>query len=168
MSRENIFPELWNPTCEIKWIMFQKCVLEKKQKLNLASKRDTVSKKYKNNFIRTKILVLVKGLRTSQEQSHACCSAEHKNKVSRQVTSLAVTYMDYFYSQTLTLLSFSMSKSYCKMIHLQICLFTIFRTVKFHFPPVWAFEQTFFLFEFLLYYYSNLWYYRSLLYCEKF
>ena len=38
---------------------------------------------YKNNFIRTKVLILAKNLRTSQEQSQACCPTEHKNKVSR-------------------------------------------------------------------------------------
>ena len=38
---------------------------------------------YKNNFIRTKALVLAKNLRTNQEQSQACCPAEHKNKVSK-------------------------------------------------------------------------------------
>ena len=34
---------------------------------------------YKNNFIRTKALVLAKNLRTSYEQSQACCPAKHKN-----------------------------------------------------------------------------------------
>ena len=38
---------------------------------------------YKNNFIRTKALILAKNLRTSSEQSQACCPTEHKNKVSR-------------------------------------------------------------------------------------
>ena len=42
---------------------------------------------YKDNFIRTKALVLVKNLRTSQEQSQACCPAEHENKVSRLAVS---------------------------------------------------------------------------------
>ena len=38
---------------------------------------------YKDNFTRTKALILAKDLRTSYEQSQACCSTEHKNKVSR-------------------------------------------------------------------------------------
>ena len=38
---------------------------------------------YKNNFVRTKALIVAKNLRTSSEQSQACCSTEHKSKVSR-------------------------------------------------------------------------------------
>ena len=37
---------------------------------------------YKNSFIKTKALALVKKLRTNLEQSRACCPTEHKNKVS--------------------------------------------------------------------------------------
>ena len=37
----------------------------------------------KNNFIRTKALILVKKLGTSYEQSQVCCTIEHKNRVSR-------------------------------------------------------------------------------------
>ena len=37
-------------------------------------------------FLRTKTLILVKNLRISQEQSQACCSAEH-NKLSRLAIS---------------------------------------------------------------------------------
>ena len=42
---------------------------------------------YKGNLIKTKALVLTKNLRTNQEQSQACCPAEHKNKVSRLAIS---------------------------------------------------------------------------------
>ena len=42
---------------------------------------------YKNNFLRAKFLVLVKNLRTNEEQSQACCPAGHKNKVSRLAIS---------------------------------------------------------------------------------
>ena len=38
---------------------------------------------YKNNFIRTKALILVRKLRTNQEQRQACCPTEQKSKVSR-------------------------------------------------------------------------------------
>ena len=69
---------------------------------------------YNNNFILTKALVLAKNVRTSLEQSHACCPEEHKNRRSRiaiskiirttSEQSLAVTYIVLhvcqFYSHT--------------------------------------------------------------------
>ena len=85
---------------------------------------------YERNFIRAKVLILARNLRTSEEESQACCPTEQKNKVSslailkiirtkhqnRAWLSLILYCMQT--SSTLTTPSFLMTTSYSKIIHL--------------------------------------------------
>ena len=48
-----------------------------------------------------------------------------------------------------------------------LCLVYIGDVYKFRFPRGWVWKQIFFLSDFLLYHYSDFWYYRSLLYYGK-
>ena len=105
---------------------------------------------YERNFIRAKVLILARNLRTSEEESQACCPTEQKNKVSslailkiirtkhqnRAWLSLILYCMQT--SSTLTTPSFSFSKLFNDHILFQdytpfkfVCLHW---TVKFHFP----------------------------------
>ena len=105
---------------------------------------------YERNFIRAKVLILARNLRTSEEESQACCPTEQKNEVSslailkiirtkhqnRAWLSLILYCMQT--SSTLTTPSFSFSKLFNDHILFQdytpfkfVCLHW---TVKFHFP----------------------------------
>ena len=115
---------------------------------------------YKNNFIRTKALILAKKLKNKLSTKPGFLSrrtwkrsalAKHfwndKDRTSEQCLVVTYVVLDVDYSHTLTSLSFLMTTSYSKNIHLSN-LFIIHWTVKLHFLPAWALKQIFFFLTF--------------------
>ena len=95
---------------------------------------------YKNNFTRTKALVLVKKIKSKLRKIQACCAAEHKNKVSRLAIHKIISREHQnraFLSPTLYCMYTSSTHfNITKLFRDHILLFflTIQWTVKFHFP----------------------------------
>ena len=59
---------------------------------------------HKNNFIRTKTLILTKKIRTGYEQTQACCFTERKSKVSALVILSHVQKYHMFFGQIVNVL----------------------------------------------------------------